>query len=184
MTSAAKSSHQYVCQACGASHPQMVGQVRCLRRVEFACGRSGYRHTKGPQAGRGKAIALADLRETAQPPQRLSTAIAEFDRVLGGGLVEGSAILLGGDPGIGKSTLLLQAASKLAKSGATVVYISGEESLAQIQLRAERLGLKNAPLQLASATNRARYPRLSRYAEERGRHGGDRFDPDHVRRFT
>ena len=86
-------------------------------------------------------------------PDRASTGIAEFDRALGGGLVPGSATLLGGDPGIGKSTLLLQAAANLARRGLSVAYISGEEAVDQVRLRARRLGLGDAPVQLAAATS-------------------------------
>ena len=85
--------------------------------------------------------------------ERASTGIAEFDRALGGGLVPGSATLLGGDPGIGKSTLLLQAAANLARRGLSVAYISGEEAVDQVRLRARRLGLCDAPVQLAAATS-------------------------------
>jgi DNA repair protein RadA/Sms len=84
---------------------------------------------------------------------RRSTGIAEFDRALGGGLVPGSAILMGGDPGIGKSTLLLQASAKVAQSGGLAVYISGEEATGQIRLRAERLGVASAPIRLAASTS-------------------------------
>ena len=111
-------------------------------------------HTpKGLKPGKGKGLTLTTLTDTTAPPGRTRTTISELDRVLGGGLVEGSAILLGGDPGIGKSTLLLQAASRCATAGARMLYVSGEESLNQIQLRAERLGLKHAPVQLAAATS-------------------------------
>jgi DNA repair protein RadA/Sms len=81
------------------------------------------------------------------------SGIAEYDRVTGGGMVPGSALLIGGDPGIGKSTLLLQVVCKLAKAGKRCVYISGEEAVDQVRLRAQRLGLDNAPVELASATN-------------------------------
>ena len=91
------------------------------------------------------------LAGTAQPPPRAPTTIAELDRVLGGGLVPGSAVLLGGDPGIGKSTLLLQAAAALARSGRRVAYVSGEESIEQVRMRARRLELADAPLELAAA---------------------------------
>ena len=92
------------------------------------------------------------LGETAPPP-RAVTGIDELDRVLGGGLVPSSAVLVGGDPGIGKSTLLLQAAAKLASSGKRVLYISGEESIEQVRLRARRLGVANSPIELAAAIN-------------------------------
>src|SRR5690606_21109436 len=114
----------------------------------------------GPKSGgraRGRRIELVSMAgETADPP-RLVTGIAEFDRVCGGGLVPGSALLVGGDPGIGKSTLLLQAMAALGKStsrnGAEVVYISGEEAIAQVRMRARRLGLADAPVKLGAETN-------------------------------
>ena len=87
-----------------------------------------------------------------QPP-RLLTGIGELDRVAGGGFVPGSAVLIGGDPGIGKSTLLLQALAQMARKGHRVIYVSGEEAIAQVRLRAERLKLQDAPLLLATETN-------------------------------
>jgi DNA repair protein RadA/Sms len=101
----------------------------------------------------GRSVTLAGLDSDIQLPERASTGIAEFDRALGGGLVPGSATLLGGDPGIGKSTLLLQAAANLARRGLSVAYISGEEAVDQVRLRARRLGLGDAPVQLAAATS-------------------------------
>lgn len=84
---------------------------------------------------------------------RRASGIAEFDRALGGGLVPGSAILMGGDPGIGKSTLLLQVAAHIARSGGQAIYVSGEEAAGQVRMRAERLGVADAPIQLAAATS-------------------------------
>ncbi len=101
-------------------------------------------------SGKGKALSFTEMDGKAELQARLPTAIGELDRVLGGGLVPGSAILIGGDPGIGKSTLLLQAVAKLASSGQAVAYISGEESVAQIQMRANRLGLAGAKVGLAA----------------------------------
>jgi DNA repair protein RadA/Sms len=103
-------------------------------------------------AGRGGRIEFFGLAGTSPPPPRVATTIAEFDRVLGGGLVPASVVLVGGDPGIGKSTLLLQAGAALGKAGSKVLYISGEESIDQIRLRAMRLGLTQAPMELAAAT--------------------------------
>jgi DNA repair protein RadA/Sms len=102
---------------------------------------------------RGSSIVLTDLTTKETPPPRTKSGIAEFDRVLGGGLVPASAILVGGDPGIGKSTLLLQAAASFANAGLKVIYVSGEESSAQIRMRAHRLGLGEAKILLASETN-------------------------------
>ncbi len=103
-------------------------------------------------AGRGTKIEFLGLAGTSPPPPRVATTIAEFDRVLGGGLVAASVVLVGGDPGIGKSTLLLQAGAALGRAGKRVLYISGEESIDQIRLRAARLGLAKAPMEVASAT--------------------------------
>jgi DNA repair protein RadA/Sms len=105
-----------------------------------------------PVGGRREALEFFGLAGTSPPPPRVPTTIAEFDRVLGGGLVPASVVLVGGDPGIGKSTLLLQAGAALGRAGKRVLYISGEESIDQIRLRAARLGLTNAPMDLAAAT--------------------------------
>jgi DNA repair protein RadA/Sms len=107
----------------------------------------------GAAAKPGKKLALVGLDGQAEPPPRAATGIAELDRVLGGGLVPASVVLVGGDPGIGKSTLLLQAASSLAASGSSVIYVSGEESVEQVRLRARRLGLGGASIQLAASIN-------------------------------
>jgi len=101
----------------------------------------------------GRAVELVGLDAVVALPDRMRTGIAEFDRAIGGGIVPGSAMLLGGDPGIGKSTLLLQVAAKLAASGREVVYVSGEEAADQVRLRAIRLGLGGAAVRLAAATS-------------------------------
>jgi DNA repair protein RadA/Sms len=93
------------------------------------------------------------LADTAPSPARIVTGVAEFDRVLGGGLVRGSAVLLAGDPGVGKSTLLLDVAARAARAGATCAYISGEEASEQIRTRAQRMGLADAPVKLAAETS-------------------------------
>src|ERR687884_1813587 len=129
----AKTQARYACQQCGAVAPKWTG--RCE-----ACGawnslveelpRSGPPKSLGRQSGRrgGPAIDFVALRGPTAGPPRRQTGIAELDRVCGGGLVPGSTILVGGDPGIGKSTLLLQAAARLAEGGAACAYISGEEA--------------------------------------------------------
>ncbi len=101
----------------------------------------------------GRPVEFVPLDGPAELPKRRPTGLAEFDRALGGGLVPGSAVLMGGDPGIGKSTLLLQTAATVAKGGGTAVYVSGEEAAGQVRMRAARLGLADAPIQLASETS-------------------------------
>ncbi len=150
----AKPVARYVCQNCGAVYPKWAG--RC-----DACGEwntlveETVEARPGPvgRASAGRRVTFVGLQGTAAPPPRANTGIAELDRVLGGGLVPASAVLVGGDPGIGKSTLMLQAAATLARAGRRVMYISGEESIDQVRLRAQRLGLADAPLELASAIN-------------------------------
>ena len=131
--------------------------MRVLRRMEFDHRGTGTVRLPGAgchqrRQGDGSPC-LETLAGAAQEAPRLPTGIAELDRVLGGGLVPGSAVLVGGDPGIGKSTLLLQAAARLAETGCPVVYLSGEEAPAQVRMRAERLGLAQAPVALGTETN-------------------------------
>ena len=132
------------CEACGAWNTL----------EEEAVARPVPGGAKAKPARRGR-IEFVGLQGTAPPPPLVPTTIAEFDRVLGGGLVPASAVLVGGDPGIGKSTLLLQAGAALGAAGRRVLYISGEESVDQIRLRARRLGLGGAKLELAAATELA-----------------------------
>ena len=108
---------------------------------------------KGASLPKGKASRLVGLRGENPPLPRIETGIAELDRVAGGGFVPGSGVLIGGDPGIGKSTLLMQGLASLARKGERVIYISGEESVAQIRLRAQRLGLDDSNVLLATETN-------------------------------
>lgn len=155
----AKADSVFVCQNCGAVHAKWAG--RC-----DACGgwNSIVEETRdshhAPSAkvsakARGSRMDFADLAGSETPPPRFQTGVAEFDRVCGGGLVRGSALLVGGDPGIGKSTLLLQAVAGAAARGASAAYVSGEESVGQIQDRARRLGLTGAPVALAAETRLA-----------------------------
>lgn len=109
--------------------------------------------SKGLGAQRGKAVPLSALSAEDKPSPRTNSGMDELDRVFGGGLVPASATLVGGDPGIGKSTLLLQAAAAFANAGLNAIYVSGEEAAAQVRMRAKRLGLAEAPVQLASETN-------------------------------
>src|SRR5258705_5316102 len=103
---------------------------------------------------KGRVFKLESLTGKSHDAPRLSSGMTELDRVTGGGFVRGSVLLVGGDPGIGKSTLLTQATSLMARAGHRPGYISGEEAVAQVRLRAERLGLADAPVQLAAETPR------------------------------
>lgn len=152
----ARQTESFICQSCGAVYGKWQG--RCE-----ACGEWNTIAAEAVEAGppgsmaagkpaKGKVIEFTSLKGGGEFEPRLLTGNAEFDRACGGGLVPGSALLVGGDPGVGKSTLLLQIAAGLAKGGAKVVYISGEEAIAQIRLRAQRLGLAEAAVGLASAT--------------------------------
>ena len=150
----ARAAARHVCQACGAVSPRWAGRCEACGEwntiVEEAAP-AGPTVAKGTTAGR--RLEFVDLAGTAEPPPRAPSGIAELDRVLGGGLVAGSAVLLAGDPGIGKSTLLLQAAASLARAGRRVLYISGEEAIEQVRMRARRLGLHHDPLELAASIN-------------------------------
>lgn len=149
----AKAQTSYICQSCGASHSKWAG--KCTACGEWNTLVEEIPVSAGPNANRmkgGRKLTLTDLKSESPQPPRQKTAIKEFDRVCGGGLVAGSALLIGGDPGIGKSTLLLQIAAKLSRNQ-KIAYISGEEAIEQIRLRAERLGLAQADVQLAAATN-------------------------------
>ena len=141
----AKPAQKFVCQTCGTVTSKWVG--RCEGCGEW---NTSVEETAALPRKPGRSVAFVGLAGTTEPPPRLLSQIGELDRVLGGGLVAASAVLVGGDPGIGKSTLLLQAAAALSKSGKRVLYISGEESIDQIRLRARRLGLEGAPLELAA----------------------------------
>lgn len=149
----AKRSIQYVCQSCGTAQSKWAGQCPgCNEWNTLSEEAVNDSAPKGLSAGKGRKINFVALKGTSAIPERRKTNMAEFDRVCGGGLVPGSAILIGGDPGIGKSTILLQITSQLSKT-IKCAYISGEEAIDQIRLRAERLGLAGADVQLASATN-------------------------------
>jgi DNA repair protein RadA/Sms len=148
----ARPAARFVCQDCGtvtgkwAGRCEMCGAWNTI--VQEPAG-PGLAAKAGPAAPR--RIEFVDLAGSTEPPPRAAIGIAELDRVLGGGLVAGSAVLVAGDPGIGKSTLLLQAAASLAATGKRVLYVSGEEAVEQVRLRARRLGLAGAKLELAAA---------------------------------
>ena len=149
----------FVCQECGAQSPKWLGPLRRLRRVELArrgaaaggVGAAAAPGTATRSAASARGAAVRRHRDRAAR-RGSSTGIDEFDRVLGGGIVPGSLVLLGGEPGIGKSTLLLQAAANMARTVGPVLYSSGEESEHQIKSRGERLGVGDAPLYLLAET--------------------------------
>jgi DNA repair protein RadA/Sms len=151
-----KAKTAYVCQSCGTTHVRWQGRCEGCgewnsvveEAVEAGIGAGPRMATAG-----GRPVELVPLAGETASAARVTTGLGELDRVTGGGFVRGSAVLVGGDPGIGKSTLLLQAAAALASQGKRVVYVSGEEAVAQVRLRAQRLGLGGADVQLAAETN-------------------------------
>lgn len=149
----AKRKSSYVCQECGSVYAKWAGKCDSCGAWDSIEEEASHHSSALPANKKGKKIQFADLSGEAKTVARTTTHIKELDRVLGGGLVRGSAILIGGDPGIGKSTLLLQAVATLAGGGAKCVYISGEESVEQVRLRAQRMGVAEADVQLAAATS-------------------------------
>jgi DNA repair protein RadA/Sms len=149
---------QFVCQSCGAVHSKWSGRCDACGEwntlvEEAASGPpGGLKAQKSGTKRSGKAEFTA-LDGDASPPERIVLGVEELDRVFGGGIVPSSATLIGGDPGIGKSTLLLQVAARLARNGLNTVYVSGEEATAQIQDRARRLKVADSPVQLATETD-------------------------------
>ncbi|MFH6784072.1 MULTISPECIES: DNA repair protein RadA [Methylobacterium] len=155
----AKNHQTFACQSCGAVYNRWRGRCEACNGWNTIVEETGAASpVAGPVAtrpsrARGRIFPLEGLTGEVKEAPRTSSGIAELDRVTGGGFVRGSVILLGGDPGIGKSTLLMQASAALAKRAERVAYISGEEAVGQVRLRAERLGLANAPVELAAETN-------------------------------
>lgn len=151
----AKAQKSFACGSCGTVYSRWQGKCEDCGEwntiSEHKAAVSGA--PKGLSQKKGSAISLVSLNEPIEEAPRTLSGISELDRALGGGLVPGSAILIGGDPGIGKSTLLLQAMGALALKGEDCVYVSGEEATAQIQMRANRLGLQGAPLKLGCETS-------------------------------
>src|SRR5271167_5066629 len=158
----ARQQARYACQQCGAVHAKWTGRcdgcgawnslIEEMPREELPSGLAKRGHDRRG----GRSLGFVGLIGPSMLPPRRETGIAELDRVCGGGFVSGSAILVGGDPGIGKSTLLLQAAAAIASRSGTpagAAYITGEEAIDQVRLRAERLGVGSSPVQLAAASN-------------------------------
>ncbi|HMT13534.1 MAG TPA: DNA repair protein RadA [Aestuariivirga sp.] len=150
------SKSQFVCQSCGAVTPKWSGHCDACdswNTILEERGAAPAAGARGASLPKGRPSRLVGLTGTEPAPPRIETGMAELDRVAGGGFVPGSAVLIGGDPGIGKSTLLLQALAALARRGQRVIYVSGEEAIAQLRLRAGRLGLSDAHVLLATETN-------------------------------
>ncbi len=149
----AKPSLSFTCTACGAAYPKWSGRCEACGAWNAVIEEAPL--SQGPKTTitRGRTVPLTDLASNAAAPPRMACGLSEFDRVLGGGLVPASAILVGGDPGIGKSTLLLQATAAFARAGLKCLYFSGEEAAAQVQMRAQRLGLADARVGLGAETN-------------------------------
>ena len=152
----ARSSQSYACQSCGnvtskwAGRCDACGEWNSIEAEAAEAGPPGSLADKS--SGKARKIELTPLAGGAESPPRIPSGNAEFDRACGGGLVPGSALLIGGDPGVGKSTMLLQVAAGLSNGGQSVAYVSGEEAAAQIRLRATRLGVQNCDVHLAAAT--------------------------------
>lgn len=152
----AKPKISYICQQCGSVYPRWSGHCdscgawNTITEEVSAAAPAGALKAK---SGKAANIDFVALRGESPPLPRRVSGVGEWDRVMGGGLVPASVTLIGGDPGIGKSTLLLQLVAALANKGATCAYISGEEAIDQVRLRARRLGLDTAPVHLAAATS-------------------------------
>ena len=151
----ARAAVSYVCQQCGAAFPKWAGKCDDCGAWNTLVEERKDTPTGPGKSATGRQITLEPLQsaQATAPLPRMQSDISEFDRVAGGGLVPGSATLIGGDPGIGKSTLLLRLTCNLAKRSFRAAYISGEESADQVRMRASRLGLANAAVELGTATN-------------------------------
>ena len=154
----AKPRVQFICQSCGAVSSRWAGKCDSCGEWNTLVEEGTSGGIGGGPAGlrsprKGRPVALASLSGEIEDAPRIVTGIGELDRATGGGFVRGSALLVGGDPGIGKSTLLMQAAAALAGKGHRIVYVSGEEAIAQVRLRAQRLGVASAAVELAAETN-------------------------------
>src|SRR5215471_1257968 len=140
-----KTKTQYACQQCGHTSPKWIGRCPTCQEWNTFVEEKVVPATAGGQQYWDSAPILFEEISSATETPRLTTGVAEFDRVLGGGVVAGALVLLGGDPGVGKSTLMLDVASRLARAS-VVLYASGEESAQQIKMRGERLAVNSDDL--------------------------------------
>ena len=165
----AKEKTQFICQSCGRITPAYMG--RCPRCGEFGTMVEEIVAPENTSSGKSRArVAVSSQPQrlaevTPDAVSRLPIAITEFSRVLGGGIVPGSLVLVGGDPGIGKSTLLLQVAALVANQHGVTLYVSGEESSRQIKMRADRLSVAAHDLFLVTETNLAAIMRMTMFGE-------------------
>ena len=170
----------YCCQSCGYQAPKWLG--KCPDCGQWQTFVEEYQNTKpsasleGLLSARREPVSIDDIEFDGE--ERISTGIGEFDRVLGGGLVPGTMVLLGGDPGIGKSTLMLQALSGMSRTGLKVLYVSGEESVKQIKIRSRRLSSESCGLLVVSEIDVEAI--LSMIGSARPRCSRNRFDTDNV----
>src|SRR6185436_79671 len=159
----AKVKIEFVCQSCGGRAPKWQG--KCSDCGEFNTLVEEVARPdedlRRPVLSEERPVPITEVQQVDRP--RMVVGIGEFDRVLGGGIVVGSVALIGGDPGIGKSTLILQVCQKIAERGLKVLYISSEESIIQTKLRADRLGVNSPNLFIVSETNLAA---IGKYLEE------------------
>lgn len=154
----AKTMSAFVCQSCGEVHSKWSGKCAGCGAwntlvEEAAGGPPGGLKAQKSGTKRTDRVEFVALNDATDAPPRIEIGVDELDRVFGGGIVQNSATLIGGDPGIGKSTLLLQVAARLSRNGLNVVYVSGEEAAAQIQERAKRLKVAESPVNLATETD-------------------------------
>ncbi len=148
----ARAQQNFICQSCGAVSSKWSGRCEACSAWNSIAEEASGGIVPVLENRRGRRVKLMPLSGNEPDAPRIQSGIGEFDRVCGGGIVPGSALLVGGDPGIGKSTLLLQVTAALARRGCRAVYISGEESAAQIRLRARRMELSDAPVELGVET--------------------------------
>ena len=149
----ARSNKQYICQSCGSVYPKWIGKCEQCNEWNTLLEEKNTKPSGILSKSNGQTISFEYLKNETYDYSRITSNLSEVDRVIGGGFVPGSITLIGGDPGIGKSTLLLQLVGNLSKLKQECIYISGEESLSQIKMRADRLGLKNNEIRFASVTN-------------------------------
>src|SRR5262249_21075952 len=150
----ARRDTNFICQNCGAAYGRWQGKCEACGEWNTISEEGAARpQVPGRAPRKGRLFALEPLAGAGRDAPRLASGLAEFDRVTGGGFGPGSVLRLGGEPGIGKSTLLIQVAAALARGGHRAAYISGEEAVAQVRLRAERLGLADAQVELAAETS-------------------------------